>query len=156
MYMYSTPSLTLACSRLVLSVSVSLRKPGLLAMINQMSSQMDKGHYLFEYSDYGQDIHTAASLLKKFFKELPDPLIPDNMYAHFLACARLADEKVRLTTLKELVYRLPTAHYHTLRFLIRHLVVVSTHHVQNKVWNREGGGRGMGERGRREERQCVG
>ena len=42
-------------------------------MINNMSAQMDKGNYDFDISDYGQDIHTVGSLLKKYFKELPDP-----------------------------------------------------------------------------------
>jgi len=104
------------------------------AMINQMGGQMDKGHYMFDYGDYGHDVHTVGSLLKKFLKELPDPLIPDSMHQLFLDCVRMRDEAIRLSTLKELVLRLPTAHYHTLRYLIRHLVTVSTHSEQNKVW----------------------
>ena len=116
------------------SLSLSLcRKPGLIAMINQMSAQMDKGNYKFEYTDYGQDIHVVASLLKKFLKELPDPLIPDDMYPHFLACARLDNEKEQMQTLKELVCGLPTAHYHTLSYLMRHLANIYAHSAQSKV-----------------------
>ena len=98
---------------------------------------MDKGNYMFDISDYGQDVHTVASLLKKFLKELPDALIPDHMYQDLVACARLTDEETRLNTLKDLVYHLPTAHYHTLKFLMRHLGKVVAHSQQNKVGARE-------------------
>lgn len=109
------------------------RKPGLVAMINNMSAQMDKGNYLFDFSDYGQDVHTVASLLKKFLKDLPDALLPDNFYHKFVACARLPEEETRLSVLKDLVFQLPTAHYHTLRFIMRHLGKVVAHSKENKV-----------------------
>ena len=109
------------------------RKPGMVALINSISAQMDKGNYVFELSDYNQDIHTVASLLKKFLKELPDALIPHQMYQHFLDCSRIPDPEIQLSTLKELVYRLPTAHYHTLRFLMKHLAKIVEHSAQNKV-----------------------
>ena len=102
-------------------------------MINNMSAEMDKGNYGFELPDYGQDIHAVGSLLKKFFKELPDPLIPDNMHTDFLSCAKLSDQEERLTQLKELVFQLPTAHYHTLHFLMQHLTRVVAHSSENKV-----------------------
>jgi hypothetical protein len=102
-------------------------------MINTLSAQMDKGNYGFDISDYGQDIHTVASLFKKFLKELPDPLLPDNMYHKFVDCSRIADEKKRLSMLKDLVYHLPTAHYHTMQFIMQHLGKVVAHSQQNKV-----------------------
>ena len=91
---------------------------------------MDKGNY--SLAEHGGDIHIVCSLLKKFFKELPDPVIPSAMYEEFVACGRESDE-VRVSTLKELVFRLPTAHYHTLRFLMRHLRRVTTLNDMNLV-----------------------
>lgn len=117
----------------VLSPLLSCRKPGMVALINNMSAQMDKGNYVFEHSDYGSDIHTVASLLKKFLKDLPDALIPEHMYEHFQNCARIPDPEIQLNTLKELVMQLPTAHYHTLRFLMKHLAKIVAHSDQNKV-----------------------
>ena len=35
--------------------------------------------------------------------------------------------------LKDLVFELPTAHYHTLKFLMKHLKKVAAHSEQNKV-----------------------
>ena len=91
---------------------------------------MDKGNY--EFPEDG-DIHTVGSLLKKFFKELPDPAIPVSLYDEFVSCAKETDEEERLSMLKELVHRLPTAHYHTLKFLMRHLKKVASHSDENKV-----------------------
>ena len=60
----------------VLEVSLSPhhhRKPGMSSMIKNIVADIDKGQ--FEFEDYG-DIHTIGSLLKKFFQDLQDPLIP--------------------------------------------------------------------------------
>ncbi len=95
-----------------------------------ISAEMDKGNYSFP--DY-EDIHVMSSLLKKFLKELPDPLIPGAVYNDFIACGREENEEKRLSRLKELVYHLPTAHYHTLKFIMKHLRKVTTSHDINKV-----------------------
>lgn len=101
-------------------------------MINYMSGEMDKGTYDFTQEEIG-DVHTVASLCKKFFKDLPDPMIPSLLHDQFLACARLSNDDTRLSVLKELVFELPTAHYHTLKFLMKHLMKVTAHCEQNKV-----------------------
>ena len=99
---------------------------------------MDKGNY--EVSEYG-DIHTVGSLLKKFFKELPDPAVPVHLYDKFIACAKETDEEERLNELKDLVYQLPTAHYHTLKYLMQHLKKIVRRSDENKVrWTGEEGG----------------
>ena len=100
------------------------------ALIKTMSMEMDKGNYNF--TDYG-DIHTISSLLKKFFRELPDSLIPAESHDVFIACAREQDEEQRLTHLKDLVVHLPTAHYHTLKYLVAHLNRIAEHCDKNKV-----------------------
>lgn len=48
------------------------------------------------YSD--TDVHTVASLLKLYLRELPEPVIPFHKYDDFLTCAKLLgkdDETVR-------------------------------------------------------------
>ena len=111
-------------------VSPLPRKPGQVNLIKSMSAEMDKG--IYEFSDYG-DIHTVGSLLKKFFKDLPDPAIPVRLYDEFIACAKESDEEERLEMLKKLAYRLPTAHYHTLKYLMSHLKKVAAHSDKNKA-----------------------
>lgn len=44
------------------------------------------------------DVHTVASLLKLYLRELPEPVIPYHKYDEFLTCAKLLgkdDEMVR-------------------------------------------------------------
>ena len=45
----------------------------------------------------------------------------------------VAGETEQVTRLRGLVFHLPTAHYHTLRYLIRHLTRVAEHAEKNKV-----------------------
>lgn len=35
------------------------------------------------------DVHTVASLLKLYIRELPEPVIPFSKYTQFLSCAQL-------------------------------------------------------------------
>lgn len=35
------------------------------------------------------DVHTVASLLKLYIRELPEPIIPFSKYTQFLSCAQL-------------------------------------------------------------------
>lgn len=47
------------------------------------------------------DVHTVASLLKLYLRELPEPVIPFHKYDEFLTCAKLLgkdDETVRKST----------------------------------------------------------
>lgn len=44
------------------------------------------------------DVHTVASLLKLYLRELPEPVVPFQRYGDFLACSKLLgkdDEMVR-------------------------------------------------------------
>ena len=52
------------------------RKPGQGSIIRSMVADIDRGQ--FEFEEYG-DIHTIGSLLKKFFQDLPDALIPGEL-----------------------------------------------------------------------------
>ena len=107
-------------------------KPGHSALIKNMSAEMDKGVYEFSQEEIS-DVHTVTSLFKKFFKELPDPMIPEAAHDSFIECARMGDEEQRLTRLAELVRDLPMAHYHTLKYLMQHLKRVAGQSELNKV-----------------------
>ncbi len=63
------------------------------------------------------DCHTAASLLKLWFRELYEPLIPDDLYE---ASVRAADDAAAATAI---VKRLPDLNLHVLCFLVRFLQI---------------------------------
>ncbi|XP_030079025.1 GTPase-activating protein CdGAPr isoform X2 [Drosophila hydei] len=77
-----------------------------------------------------QDIHAVSSLLKMYFRELPNPLCTYQLYDNFVEAIQVkADEaNERLRLMKETVLKLPPPHYRTLKYLSEHLHKVSQHH----------------------------
>lgn len=77
-----------------------------------------------------KDIHAVSSLLKMYFRELPNPLCTYQLYDNFVEAIQVkadeADERLRL--MKETVLKLPPPHYRTLKYLAEHLYKVSQHH----------------------------
>ncbi|XP_020283753.1 phosphatidylinositol 3-kinase regulatory subunit alpha isoform X1 [Pseudomyrmex gracilis] len=62
-----------------------------------------------------------ASVLKKFLRELPDPVIPVQMYDRFLeASTGMKNNEQCATCLNQLVSELPEHHRSTLRYLMAH------------------------------------
>ncbi|XP_020283754.1 phosphatidylinositol 3-kinase regulatory subunit alpha isoform X2 [Pseudomyrmex gracilis] len=61
-----------------------------------------------------------ASVLKKFLRELPDPVIPVQMYDRFLEASSMKNNEQCATCLNQLVSELPEHHRSTLRYLMAH------------------------------------
>ena len=70
-------------------------------MINKLIAELNKGNYHLDLTQWG-DVHNYTSLLKAFFNELPDPIVPSNMYHQFVAAAKEHDFN-RLYSMKQLV-----------------------------------------------------
>lgn len=45
------------------------------------------------YFHSNTDVHTVASLLKLYLRELPEPVIPYAKYEDFLSCAKLLSKE---------------------------------------------------------------
>lgn len=76
----------------------------------------------------------AAGLLKMFFHDLPEPLIPYRMFNDFLASQvdfDSIDDKVNRT--KELIDTLPDLNYRVLKFLVLFMVRVVANQEVNKM-----------------------
>lgn len=63
-----------------------------------------------------QDIHCVSSVLKMYFRELPNPLLTYQLYEKFVA-AVMQDEDIRLLYLRDVVQQLPPPHYRYVIFL---------------------------------------
>ena len=88
----------------------------------------------FKYpSVFFRDIMAVASLLKRFFRELPDPLFPRNQYQDFIKAAKIKDDVLRRDALHAEVNRLPDPNYATLRSLVFHLHKVQLHKDKNRM-----------------------
>uniref|UniRef100_A0A8C2HQG3 Rho GTPase activating protein 22 n=1 Tax=Cyprinus carpio TaxID=7962 RepID=A0A8C2HQG3_CYPCA len=109
------------------------RMPGQANLVKELQDAFDCGDKpLF---DSNTDVHTVASLLKLYLRELPEPVIPFNKYEDFLTCAQLLlkDEEVGLSELVNQVNTLPQANYNLLKYICKFLDEVQSHSNENKM-----------------------
>ncbi|KAK6203536.1 Rho-type GTPase-activating protein [Scheffersomyces amazonensis] len=83
------------------------------------------------------DIHAVTSAIKRYFRKLPDPLIPYALYDDFIKVASqipIAHTDKRIHELKiRVINRLPSANKHTLYLLCKHLNLVSSYSSVNRM-----------------------
>ncbi|KAL8206754.1 UNVERIFIED_CONTAM: Rho GTPase activating protein 24 [Gekko kuhli] len=81
------------------------------------------------------DVHTVASLLKLYLRELPEPVIPYAKYEDFLSCAKLLskEEETGLNELVKQVKSLPVVNYNLLKYICRFLDEVQSYSGVNKM-----------------------
>ncbi|XP_027875163.1 unconventional myosin-IXb isoform X2 [Xiphophorus couchianus] len=78
-------------------------------------------------------IHTITGLVKRWLRELPEPLITFSLYNDFLHAAELPENQERIRAVYQKVDELPPANYNTLERLIFHLVKVAKEEKHNKM-----------------------
>ncbi|XP_038057058.1 arf-GAP with Rho-GAP domain, ANK repeat and PH domain-containing protein 1-like isoform X2 [Patiria miniata] len=81
-------------------------------------------------------VHDVTGALKKFFRELPDPLLTSKLYQKWTEVASYQDHSIRLQWYQHLLSELPLVNFHTLKMLIGHLKNVSEHSDFNKMYIR--------------------
>ncbi|TFK11931.1 ankyrin repeat, SAM and basic leucine zipper domain-containing protein 1 [Platysternon megacephalum] len=110
------------------------RVPGNNAAISSMQEELNKGMTDIDVlDDKWRDLNVISSLLKSFFRKLPEPLFTNDKYADFIDANRKEDPIERLKTLKRLIHDLPEHHYETLKFLSAHLKTVAENSEKNKM-----------------------
>ncbi|XP_019109785.2 unconventional myosin-IXb isoform X2 [Larimichthys crocea] len=78
-------------------------------------------------------IHTITGLVKRWLRELPDPLMTFALYSDFLHAVELPERAERIRAVYQKVDELPPANYNTLERLIFHLVRVAKEEEHNKM-----------------------
>ncbi|XP_060047311.1 rho GTPase-activating protein 22 isoform X1 [Erinaceus europaeus] len=109
------------------------RMPGQANLVRDLQDSFDCGEKpLF---DSTTDVHTVASLLKLYLRELPEPVVPFARYEDFLSCAQLLtkDEGEGTLELTKQVSSLPLANYNLLRYICKFLDEVQSHSNVNKM-----------------------
>ncbi|XP_034038697.1 rho GTPase-activating protein 21 isoform X2 [Thalassophryne amazonica] len=111
------------------------RVPGNNAAISSMQEELNsKGMTDIDIQeDKWRDLNVISSLLKSFFRKLPEPLFTNEKYADFIEANRTEDSVEKLKELKRLIHELPDYHYETLKFLCAHLKKVSDNCETNKM-----------------------
>ncbi|KAK8749934.1 hypothetical protein OTU49_015137 [Cherax quadricarinatus] len=107
------------------------RLSGITSNIQKLRNAFDEDRIPDLYGDDSivQDIHCVSSVLKMYFRELPNPLLTYQLYEKFVA-AVIQDEDIRLLYLRDVVQQLPPPHYRTLEYLVQHLARVASHSAE--------------------------
>ncbi|KAM8723423.1 rho GTPase-activating protein 23 isoform 7-T7 [Acanthopagrus schlegelii] len=109
------------------------RVPGNNAMVSMLQDQLNKGVDINPAEEKWQDLNVVSSLLKSFFRKLPEPLFTNDKYNDFIDANRMENASERLKTMKKLIRDLPDHYYHTLKFLVSHLKTVADNSDKNKM-----------------------
>ncbi|QRV89091.1 Rho GTPase-activating protein 12 [Ceratobasidium sp. AG-Ba] len=86
-----------------------------------------------ESDEWSSDINNVTSVLKLWFRELPEPLMTWELYGSFVEAAQIEGERLRGIRLHEHVNALPDANYSTLKFLMGHLHKIAEHEHVNQM-----------------------
>ena len=88
---------------------------------------------LLHPSHHLNDIHSVASALKQYFRELPDALLTKEYYQEFMEAARIEGDVARRDAVHAIVNKLPDPNYTTLRYLIFHLYRIQEREPVNRM-----------------------
>ncbi|XP_039372464.1 rho GTPase-activating protein 23 isoform X3 [Mauremys reevesii] len=134
----NVPLIVEACCKVVedkgLEYMGIYRVPGNNAVVSSLQEQLNKGGTEINLQDERwQDLNVISSLLKSFFRKLPEPLFTDDKYNDFIEANRIEDASERMKTLRKLIRDLPGQYYETLKFLVGHLKTIADHAEKNKM-----------------------
>ncbi|XP_047460040.1 rho GTPase-activating protein 22 isoform X2 [Mugil cephalus] len=109
------------------------RAPGQTNLVRELQDAFDRGEK--PVFDSSTDVHTVASLLKLYIRELPEPMIPFSKYTQFLSCAQFLtkDKEVGIVELGKQVKSLPQVNYNLLKYICKFLDEVQSESNENKM-----------------------
>jgi len=107
------------------------RKSGSLAQLNEIKARFDGG----EDVDFSSvlDPHIVAGLLKKYVRELAEPLLTFELYDMFLAAVAIKDVKAKITKIRKVLAYLPSGHLVVVKYLVSFLCRVSAKSSENMM-----------------------
>ncbi|XP_072261552.1 rho GTPase-activating protein 24 isoform X4 [Pyxicephalus adspersus] len=109
------------------------RLPGQANLVKELQDAFDCGEK--PAFDSNTDVHTVASLLKLYLRELPEPVIPYSKFEDFLSCAKQLskEEESGMAELVKQVKSLPPVNYNLLKYICRFLDEVQSYSGVNKM-----------------------
>lgn len=90
-------------------------------MITQLFERGDYDAFDLSDSDRFNDICSVTSVLKSYFRALPNPLLTSSLHEKFISASTIKDIGMKAHTFNDLVHQLPAEHYYTLKALMLHL-----------------------------------
>ncbi|XP_068231102.1 phosphatidylinositol 3-kinase regulatory subunit alpha isoform X3 [Palaemon carinicauda] len=96
------------------------RTPPQQETLNQLRQECDNDMSNVNLSVY--EPHVIAYLIKRYLRELPEPVIPDTFYDRFIEASRIHNDDQCAKCMTQLVNELNTHHFYTLKFLMSHFL----------------------------------
>lgn len=90
-------------------------------IITQLFERGDYSSFDLRDSDRFNDICSVTSVLKTYLRSLPVPLLTHDLHDEFMSAVEIRDPVTKNNNLTELVNKLPSEHYYTVRLLMLHL-----------------------------------
>ncbi|EUC55618.1 GTPase-activator protein for Rho-like GTPase family protein [Rhizoctonia solani AG-3 Rhs1AP] len=111
------------------------RLSGTTSRVRELRSVLDKDidNVDLDSAEWTTDINNITSVLKMWFRELPEPLLTWELYTHFVEAAQIEGDRLRSIRLHEHVNALPDANYSTLKYLMGHLYRISEREHVNQM-----------------------
>ncbi|QRW17295.1 Rho-GTPase-activating protein [Rhizoctonia solani] len=111
------------------------RLSGTTSRVRELRAVLDKDLETVDLdsNEWSGDINNITSVLKMWFRELPEPLMTWELYSSFVEAAQIEGERLRSIRLHEHVNALPDANYSTLKYLMGHLYRISEREHVNQM-----------------------
>jgi hypothetical protein len=110
------------------------RVPGNTGALNTLIDELNKDPVnLCRDNDKWQDVNVVSSLLKLFFRKLPDSLITDELYSTVIKANHTDNSERRMLKIKKILHDLPERNFETFYFLAQHLSRVASREEVNKM-----------------------
>ncbi|CAG9790872.1 unnamed protein product [Diatraea saccharalis] len=111
------------------------RKSGLSSKVRELRRVLD------ERPEEGVErlelypVHVRASVLKGFFRDLPEPLLTFDLYDDFILAAEITDPQERVSSIFAILKKLPKPNFDLVERLIFHLARVALVEDRNRICN---------------------
>jgi len=106
------------------------RKTGGNSQVKTIQEGFDKNEN-FDISDPDMDITAVTSVLKQYFRKLPNPLLTYDVYDQVLEISNLPNDTEKCAHLQRVFNELPRQHKDCLEFLMFHLSRVASREKEN-------------------------
>ncbi|KAJ6640262.1 Arf-GAP with Rho-GAP domain, ANK repeat and PH domain-containing protein 3 [Pseudolycoriella hygida] len=108
------------------------RKSGSENSINKLLKLFRTDAFSVQITRTEYNEHDVSNVLKRFMRDLPDRLL-GKYTASFISVTEMRTKSEKVKAYKELLSRLPTIEYQTLKKLIAHLHFIQSQKIRNKM-----------------------
>lgn len=108
------------------------RKAGSSTNIQKLITALRKDAFSVQITRSEYNEHDVSSVLKRFFRELPEPLM-GKLAVCFLSVSEMHENSEKIDAYRELLHRLPVVEYQTLKKLLGHLHFIQAQRCTNKM-----------------------